>query len=271
MFVRLMVCLMLGVFSSTVRGADERGAASKKLAWGNINGQVIFEGELGDPRLQKFFEDLPLTRPLTQRNAPPGVDPIIRKRIPNEKLIIDAKSKGVKNALVYLKTRPEHVYPQSPKQPPAPVQLKLADATFTPRAFALQVGQTLVMTADEENGEATNFTPTFTQNENFNVLVAAFGPAFKWAPTKSEQIPSSIQSSIFPTARAFCIVKDHPYIAITDQKGRFEIKNLPVGTHQFIVWHETVGYIAKNVIIKIKPNETKHLKPYAITVKQLLR
>ena len=37
---------------------------------------------------------------------------------------------------------------------------------------------------------------------------------------------------------AFAIVTDHPYVALTDNKGRYEIKDIPPGKYQVEFWHE---------------------------------
>jgi hypothetical protein len=36
-------------------------------------------------------------------------------------------------------------------------------------------------------------------------------------------------------------VFDHPYFAVTDADGKFEIKNAPVGKYRIVYWHEAVG------------------------------
>jgi hypothetical protein len=36
---------------------------------------------------------------------------------------------------------------------------------------------------------------------------------------------------------------DHPYFAVTDKDGKFEIKNIPAGARKFILWHEKDGYL----------------------------
>ena len=36
------------------------------------------------------------------------------------------------------------------------------------------------------------------------------------------------------------MVLDHPYFAVTDAKGYFEIKNAPAGTQKVVVWQEAV-------------------------------
>ena len=43
--------------------------------------------------------------------------------------------------------------------------------------------------------------------------------------------------------KAHVVLRSTPYMAKTDEDGRFSIKNLPTGKHQFRVWHERVGYL----------------------------
>jgi hypothetical protein len=263
--------MMLAAFAASVCGADLPAQDAKDASWGNVRGQVVLAAKLDDPRLQKFFEDLPINIPLTLKDVKAGVIAQVLSQIPNEQLIVEAESKGVKNALVYVKSCPKSIHPDYAKQPLVPVELKLEDRQFRPRIFSMQVGQTLAMSADKRNGEPTNFLGDFLRNDNFNVLVAPNKPDFKWTPKQPESPPRIIQSSIYTTAKAFLIIQDHPYMTVTDYKGRFELKNLPVGTHELIIWHETVGYIAKNVVVEIKPKETFALKPLAITAEQLLK
>ncbi len=44
-------------------------------------------------------------------------------------------------------------------------------------------------------------------------------------------------------AKVHLMVTDHPYVSITDPKGRLKIKNIPVGEWTFQVWHPDVGYV----------------------------
>lgn len=39
------------------------------------------------------------------------------------------------------------------------------------------------------------------------------------------------------------MLRSNPYMAKTDQDGRFTIKNLPVGERVFRLWHERTGYL----------------------------
>jgi hypothetical protein len=39
------------------------------------------------------------------------------------------------------------------------------------------------------------------------------------------------------------MIQDHPYMAVTDADGRFEIRNIPAGQRTFRFWHEKSGYV----------------------------
>ena len=57
---------------------------------------------------------------------------------------------------------------------------------------------------------------------------------------------------------AYWLVLDHPYFAVTDENGNFEIKNAPAGTQKVVVWQEAAGYVtaASGESVNIKPNDT---------------
>jgi len=41
-------------------------------------------------------------------------------------------------------------------------------------------------------------------------------------------------------ANAWLVVQRHPYYAITDERGRFRLDEVPPGTYELVVWHEPV-------------------------------
>jgi hypothetical protein len=47
--------------------------------------------------------------------------------------------------------------------------------------------------------------------------------------------------------RAYVYVSDHPYVAITDANGNFEIKDMLPGKYKITIWHEGFGEIEKDV------------------------
>jgi hypothetical protein len=54
-------------------------------------------------------------------------------------------------------------------------------------------------------------------------------------------------------------VFDHPYFAVTDEQGNFEIRNAPAGEYRLVVWHETNGWVVgdkRGMPIRIEPGKT---------------
>jgi hypothetical protein len=42
---------------------------------------------------------------------------------------------------------------------------------------------------------------------------------------------------------AVLLVREEPYVAISNPSGEFEIKNIPVGEWEFQFWHKKIGYL----------------------------
>jgi hypothetical protein len=81
-------------------------------------------------------------------------------------------------------------------------------------------------------------------NTAFNQTIAA-GSEVEYQLPEREQIPVPVACNIHPWMKAYVLVKDHPYSAVTDADGRFEIKNLPVGEWEFVAWQEKAGYVSE--------------------------
>ena len=58
-----------------------------------------------------------------------------------------------------------------------------------------------------------------------------------------EFLPMQVKCDIHAWMKAYWLVLDHPYMAITDKNGKFNIEKIPEGEHEFIVWHERIGYL----------------------------
>ena len=52
-------------------------------------------------------------------------------------------------------------------------------------------------------------------------------------------------------------VLDHPYFAVSDKDGKFDLKTLPPGTYTIEAWHEKLGTATQQVTIG--PKETKEI------------
>lgn len=55
---------------------------------------------------------------------------------------------------------------------------------------------------------------------------------------------------------AYIAVLPHPWAALTDESGRFTLRNVPVGTHKIFVWHEALGTMARDVRVNGEGSNT---------------
>ena len=94
-----------------------------------------------------------------------------------------------------------------------------------------------------------------------------FGPTYlniiQPAGTRSVQKPLleaghfDVRCDVHSFMRAYIHVFDHPYFAITDASGSFEMTKVPPGIYKLVIWHEHFGTREKT--IKVPPGEGVHV------------
>ena len=80
-----------------------------------------------------------------------------------------------------------------------------------------------------------------------------------------ERFPMHVACGSHPWMHGKVVVKEHPYVAVTDKDGKLTIKNIPVGTWTFQFWHERPGYVTE-VTIGGKKTSWKRGRP-ELTIK----
>jgi hypothetical protein len=126
-----------------------------------------------------------------------------------------------------------------------------------PRVSAVRVGRpTIVTNADPE---VTNVHTNPLRNAATNRVLGTKESLY-WKYDKAERHPIGIQSDIHPWMKAYQVVTDHPWVAITDKSGSFAIRGLPPGTYQFTVWHELAGIIDRKLQVEVKDGGPTELK-----------
>lgn len=125
------------------------------------------------------------------------------------------------------------------------VLLDNSKCLFTPKVVVARPGQTVNVKNSDQTGHNANFK--MLKNPQKNFLIPA-GQAREYAldPNLVEPAPMPISCDVHPWMTAHIIVKPHPFVGVSNDKGEIEIKDLPVGAAAtFRVWHESAGPISE--------------------------
>jgi plastocyanin len=223
----------------------------KAEGYGTLKGQVVFDGDA--PAAKALFE---------KGKAPKDSNEVCSKDgpIPYERLIVDGATKGVKNVLVYL-PKPTSVSDDAKKAYAAkPILFDQVKCVFVPHVLGIMAGSTVTLKSSDPVNHNVNAR---LKSGSFNPLLAPMAKS-EFTPAGAERTPAEVTCDIHSWMKAWWMVLDHPYFAVTDAKGYFEIKNAPAGTQKVVVWQEAVD---KNGFITAPSGEEVVLKANDAVVK----
>lgn len=252
----LRICLVVGLVHLSVNSQQAIGeeTSTTAAATGRLSGRIQVVGSL--PKLSPLA-----VRPrVASRSGTLAFDPNGDQRVlkvPNESLLVSPEG-GLANAVIYLKSPPVG-YVAGPV-PTDPIIVTNEPLRFSPRIAVMRAGQPLLFkNADKE---PTNFHLDCARNNAVNMLVQA-DDSIRVRDNQillAESVPMTIRSDIQPwKSWARLLPLAHPFAAVSDAEGRFEITGLPVGSHDFIVWHELTGYLDKKLGVVANENVTTNL------------
>lgn len=166
--------------------------------------------------------------------------------VPNQ-TVVASKAGGLANVFVYMKKSPSSGVPAPSEEA---VVIDQVGCVFFPHARIIRVGQKTTLKNSDPVAHNVNVKAF---QEGYNSVVPALSSTehtFRFA----ERLPASTVCDFHTFMSAWVLPLDHPWGAVTDADGRFEIKDLPVGDWEFILWHEKVGYVERSVKVKAAQN-----------------
>ena len=128
-------------------------------------------------------------------------------------------------------------------------ELTNEDCVLDPRVQAVMTGGTLnVISADVamhrnrivdvSTGEVEAMAPF---NDNGQVI------PFDRLLTKTAEL--EVTCELHPWSKAYLLVFDHPYYAVTGKSGDFSIDGVPPGTYHLRAWHPVLGLVDQTVTV----------------------
>lgn len=220
-----LFALLAGTFA--LAGGLTATRAEEKAGWGTIKGQVkMSKAPVAAPIAVNTDKEHCLAKgPLQYEN------------------IVVGKAGGVKNVVVWLRPDSDDrkaPFPQEKVNPAlkaaAPKNIVVDQPTcqFVPRVLAARVGDTL----EFKNSAPVNHNINYASDaEPFNVNLPPAGVK-KTMPVQLQPSPITFKCDIHPWMQGRARVFDHPYFAVTDADGNFEIKDAPAGKWRLVYWHE---------------------------------
>jgi hypothetical protein len=128
------------------------------------------------------------------------------------------------------------------------------NCVFLPHALVVRAGQPVKILNDDGALHNTHTYPK--RNTPFNQGVQPNDrTGVDLVYTRPETQPLMVGCDVHPWMKAYHLPIDHPYAAVSGPDGKFEIKDLPAGKHEFKVWHEKGGELQRALVVTIKPNE----------------
>jgi plastocyanin len=149
-------------------------------------------------------------------------------------LVVDAKTKGLRHVAVFLQDAPA----KTPALKDKPMVIDQRDMLFLPRVVVVRQGQTVRFENNDLSNHAVMATSTKTEN-CFNVVTPQ-GQPYSHVFT-AHKAPVQIGCPIHAWMRAWVYVLPHPYGAVTDAQGKFQIDGVPPGKHQLVLAHPDTG------------------------------
>jgi len=149
----------------------------------------------------------------------------------------------VRNVVVYLKDAPVRA------TPPMHAEIMQRNEAFIPRVVAVPVGSDVDFPNDDP---IYHNVFSFSRPKNFNLGRYPRGESRKVRFDKPGIV--KVFCDIHSHMSATVIVFNHPWFAVPDETGRYELADVPSGNHQVTAWHERLGETTAKV--QLEPGRT---------------
>lgn len=199
-----------------------------------ITGTIKLEGEAPKPELIKMNAD-----PVCMREG----------KGQTTEFIVAGEGGALQNVFVYVKDGLGNRTFQAPTQA---VVLDQKGCHYRPHVFGVMVGQPLQIVNSDPTLHNVHAMPK--ANQEFNTGQPMQGMKFDHTFTAKE-VMVPFKCDVHGWMNAYAGVLDHPFFAVTDASGKFELKGLPPGDYTIEAWHEKLGPQEQKITVGAKESK----------------
>jgi plastocyanin len=140
--------------------------------------------------------------------------------------------------------------PQGDWQAPSqPAVIDQDGCRYHPHVIGMLQGQQLVFL--NSDGLLHNVHGTPSANREFNLgMPASVKQASPPSTLNTPEPMFPVKCDVHPWMQSYVAVMEHPFFAVTDTDGAFEIAGLPAGEYQVEAWHEKLGTRTGSVTVE---------------------
>lgn len=128
------------------------------------------------------------------------------------------------------------------------VTLDQKECEYHPHVLAFPVGTPVEI--NNPDGILHNIHSYSKVNKEFNIAQPKFKKTVEVKIEKPEAI--SVKCDVHGWMSGWLVATENPYVAVTDNSGSFKLTDVPAGTYNVEVWHETLGKTSQKVTVKGK-------------------
>jgi plastocyanin len=139
------------------------------------------------------------------------------------------------------------------KAPAVPARMAASSCTYQPRMLGVMAGQEVEI----NNGDGTLHNPhAWRGRESLFNEAQSMGAA---PIVRSFDEPGLIRlsSDVYPWMLSFIAVTDHPFFAVSEADGSFQIAKVPAGKYALEAWHSIYG--VKKATVEVIAGQTVEL------------
>ena len=219
----------------------------KSIFAGQLSGSVYYDG--------KAMPKIPKTQ--VRMDADPICGSSHKEPVYRQGLIVN-ENQTLKNVLVYLK---DVKYDSGVPESPAVIDQK--GCTYSPHIQGMMAGQELLITNSDATLHNIHGLPVINSEFNFAMPKVVKKKAIR---IKNAEHPIKIKCDVHPWMKAYVSVFDHPYFAVTDDSGKYQIDNVPPGKYEVVAWHERdIKYMGYTQIQSVEIGEGGAILDFSLT------